>query len=520
MAERSSIVSMVVQNLHIQDQHPPEEAKRSFWDYLLVSPDHPSCLKYFRSPVSIRRERERQLEMSMFVIHPFSTFRKWYDLYLIYLYISTLITKSLDHGFSRRTHYERLTAYSVYTGITDILFVVDIIINFFTGYVTSSQTIELRRRFIARHYVFGNYFFCDVLSSIPKKSNLHPPSQPFRIEGNSLLIYTFVVVFTVVHWMACLQYGVPRIIRLYLLQEGQNQTWYFKQDIQNETLHMQYFYAFFKSTAYIFGARIIVLMKDSLPEEYILGIVTYFTGKVVIGSAWIVLAVAIVNSRSTRTKLFAIICQLNEYMKRKHLPQSLTDKITQYYHYNYQGQFVNDELISGLLSTRLRKEVKMHLCKSLTESVLIFSYLSPSELFDVVQHLKPEIFLPNDVIIQHGTFGDSMYFLSSGTVAVYSSAGREVCHLQDGDYFGEVSLISKGQLRTTTVLAIEVCQVYRLERKMFETCLFQNEKVRERMVAEVNRRMALTTLVDEEYKRILFEKTFQTIERPGETASK
>lgn len=68
----------------------------------------------------------------------------------------------------------------------------------------------------------------------------------------------------------------------------------------------------------------------------------------------------------------------------------------------------------------------MHSCKSLIANVSLFTDLSPEQMSAVVAKLIPEIFLPTDPIIQSGTPGDAMYFLDSGTVAVYTHSGREV----------------------------------------------------------------------------------------------
>lgn len=39
----------------------------------------------------------------------------------------------------------------------------------------------------------------------------------------------------------------------------------------------------------------------------------------------------------------------------------------------------------------------------------------------------------------------------------------QVCHLDDGDYFGETALLMKDLKRAATVVAVEITEVYRLD---------------------------------------------------------
>ncbi|KAL3273780.1 hypothetical protein HHI36_015207 [Cryptolaemus montrouzieri] len=119
--------------------------------------------------------------------------------------------------------------------------------------------------------------------------------------------------------------------------------------------------------------------------------------------------------------------QLHEFMKNKKLPMAMRDRLEQYYEHRYQKKYFKEEVIAGILSENLRKEVNINVCKQLVNTVKIFSELPPNILADVLGHLKGEVYLPNDIIIKAGTVGDCMYFLASGTVSVYTPSGREVC---------------------------------------------------------------------------------------------
>lgn len=75
---------------------------------------------------------------------------------------------------------------------------------------------------------------------------------------------------------------------------------------------------------------------------------------------------------------------------------------------------------------RLRREINVFCYRRLVDSVSIFKDMPQHIIVDIVNSLKPEIFLPNDIIVKAGTIGECMYFLASGTVCVVTPTGREV----------------------------------------------------------------------------------------------
>ncbi|KAJ8967634.1 hypothetical protein NQ314_002753 [Rhamnusium bicolor] len=67
--------------------------------FITISAENPRCFECFRSDVSIREEQDRHLNSYYYMIHPFSKFRLWYEIWLIFLYTSVLTTKPVDAGF-------------------------------------------------------------------------------------------------------------------------------------------------------------------------------------------------------------------------------------------------------------------------------------------------------------------------------------------------------------------------------------------------------------------------------------
>lgn len=75
---------------------------------------------------------------------------------------------------------------------------------------------------------------------------------------------------------------------------------------------------------------------------------------------------------------------------------------------------------------RLKKEINFLSCQKFVESVPLLADLPEQLISKIITHLKIEVYLPNDVIVKAGTPGDSMYFISSGTVMVQTPNGKEV----------------------------------------------------------------------------------------------
>lgn len=61
--------------------------------------------------------------------------------------------------------------------------------------------------------------------------------------------------------------------------------------------------------------------------------------------------------------------------------------------------------------------------------------------------------------MQAGVRGDGLVIVDVGVMAVYSSDHTEMGYLIDGDYFGELSLVTDKEMRTSYVVAVTSCKV-------------------------------------------------------------
>ena len=106
----------------------------------------------------------------------------------------------------------------------------------------------------------------------------------------------------------------------------------------------------------------------------------------------------------------------------------------------------------------------MHLRRDIVAKVPFFQGASNIMLYAIVEHLKPRIALPNEMIIRRGEIGKSMYFIASGRVDVLAADGATpVATLTEGNFFGEIALLEQVP-RSADVRSVTYCDLYTLEK--------------------------------------------------------
>ncbi|KAF7269120.1 hypothetical protein GWI33_017869 [Rhynchophorus ferrugineus] len=514
--------------------------KLAFARSALVSERHPIVLEYFNSEVALLNEKKRQSKLYQWTIHPLSLFKQYYDIWCFFFYGPLVVLKLMEWSFIRvRPLQIEGILWTIF--ILDVLSWLDIVLQFFIGYsVAKTKKIELCRKQIAKRYIYSGLFFCDVLSAIPKTFFVYPLlPKPWYLFFNTcillklrrtvtffysirsiayylnisaqkvFLVSFFFFTMFIMHMMTCLHVGVPQY-RKVITGQLHPDSW-LKPSFLRMSLREKYVRTFFRTAQY---TMLIYLPEIKIPykltEEITVGSINYLVGKLMITITWIILLRNFVSQNSVKIKFREVMVELEEYIKAKQIPPELRERLLTYYMYKYQRVFFNEKFIKNMFSMNLKKEINVFLCKTLINSVTIFSKLSPKEVEQVITYLVPEIFLPNEIITQSGTPADCMYFLENGTVAVFTPSGKEVGHLQDGAHFGEVAILIKEKHRTATVVAIEISRVYKLSKSNFDRCFRNNAEVFDALLRLAEERIKEIRELEENYKKILFEMTYKS----------
>jgi len=112
----------------------------------------------------------------------------------------------------------------------------------------------------------------------------------------------------------------------------------------------------------------------------------------------------------------------------------------------------------------------------------LFSSLSSEDLVSLIQGFNLLSFEPGDVVVTEGAPGDSLFIITSGSVKAFvrSREGeyRKVRDMGDGDFFGEISLLT-GSRRTATITAASSCELLVLDKAAVDSVTKTHPKVLE-----------------------------------------
>jgi CRP-like cAMP-binding protein len=115
------------------------------------------------------------------------------------------------------------------------------------------------------------------------------------------------------------------------------------------------------------------------------------------------------------------------------------------------------------------------------EKIPLFSNTKEEERIRIAEKLTLVKFKRDDVIIKEGDAGDCLYLIKNGRVRVVTTIEPDneeiiLSYLEDGDYFGEMALIT-GEPRSATVIAESDIDLYQLNKTDFDALILKNPSI-------------------------------------------
>ncbi|XP_011498917.1 PREDICTED: potassium/sodium hyperpolarization-activated cyclic nucleotide-gated channel 1-like [Ceratosolen solmsi marchali] len=512
---------------------------RWFMRKRILSPNQYYAQTYLKSTTAIKREINNHLLKFPFMIHPFSSFR---NLWYIIVSVITIITLVWVPFLSAFYLDSALPSFG-YLVIIDIIMVLDNFIYCLTGYYDQiTKKVILDPKIVFKKYV-TSFFIFDFFSALPfqtidfiinnEKSiswygsiancfkifrvgnlirNIRHLNHAYNVHFQIRIYLDLFLILTIsLHWSACMTYYVPLLILKFPNAiDIDSKSWILSKNMEKRDTKMKK-YILSMNRAMISLVSSEHYLDVATPEDMIINFILSIIGK--IGFIYLLSQFSrlITTLQSFNNERLKLLQQLQEYMQYKELPRVMQKRLLEYSNYWYKKNFIRDTHILSQVSEPLRKELIFHNYKRLLDNVKLFKYLPEPAIEKLIMFIKPELYLSNDIIVKSGTIGDTMYFIDSGTVAVYSSFGKEICHLEDGSYFGEMALVIENEQRIADVVAIETCEILKVSRDAFLQIVATYPNLLGHLQKVVLTQLATSVPLNDIYKREDLERNYVNI---------
>lgn len=136
--------------------------------------------------------------------------------------------------------------------------------------------------------------------------------------------------------------------------------------------------------------------------------------------------------------------------------------------------------------------IQFRLNPMVLKTVPLFAAFSDQQISTLLNYVQHRSFPRNVYVMQAGDEGDSMYVMLSGKVKIViaDEQGREVIlgFLGSQDFFGEMGILDD-QPRSASVYTLEPCEMLRLSKSGFVSCIKENVDVAMLVIRNLVRRL-------------------------------
>ncbi|KAJ0410307.1 hypothetical protein P43SY_002639 [Pythium insidiosum] len=423
---------------------------------------------------------------------------------LIVLYSAIVVP--IEVGFPDIPFTAALQAIGV---IIDVLFLLDVLQNFFVGYyVNEEDTLITDRSLIAKRYLM-TWFVPDVISSLPTEyifSGLgdggHDKSvaslklarvirlvrvtkltrliklRQFARKIEDVLEVDAVVarlsqvigqVLLVTHVLACFWHLVG------YTDDDTSETWINTADLHHVRPGERYVYSFYWVVSTLAGVGYGDVHATNT-EERLFAMATQIVGAcgfgIIIGNITKILENWNREAMSRVRKLSIV----QEFVTKKSMPKQLKQNLLRYFrHYIARTSAFDERELLCEFSLSLRGEILGEAYRNTFFQIPAFQQLSPQFVMDMAMYIKPLIAVKGDILARERSVGTEMFILNHGVVEVKRTANNgdwiivlEI--LTERGIFGEASLLNY-TLHHNSYTAKDNCDLYTLPKEDFDRLL-------------------------------------------------
>ncbi|XP_073809790.1 voltage-gated inwardly rectifying potassium channel KCNH7 isoform X4 [Danio rerio] len=441
------------------------------------------------------------------ILH-YSPFKAVWDWLILLLVIYTAIFTPYSAAFllndpeeeKRRECGYSCSPLNVVDLIVDIMFIVDILINFRTTYINANEEVVSHPAKIAVHY-FKGWFFIDMVAAIPfdllifeggsdettTLIGLLKTARLLRLVrvarkldryseyGAAVLMLLMCIFALIAHWLACIWYAIGNVERLYLdhtigwldnLGISIGKQYNISDDASGPSIRDKYvtalYFTFSSLTSVGFGN-----VSPNTNSEKIFSICVMLIGSLMYASIFGNVSAIIQRLYSGTARYHLQMLRVKEFIRFHQIPNPLRQRLEEYFQHAWtytNGIDMNMEVLKGFPEC-LQADICLHLNKTLLQSCKAFRGATKGCLRALAMRFKTTHAPPGDTLVHGGDVLTALYFLARGSIEILRD-DIVVAILGKNDIFGEmIHLYAKPGKANADVRALSYCDLHTINRE-------------------------------------------------------
>ncbi|XP_069841217.1 voltage-gated inwardly rectifying potassium channel KCNH7 isoform X3 [Dendropsophus ebraccatus] len=444
--------------------------------------------------------------MNKFTILHYSPFKAVWDWLILLLVIYTAIFTPYSAAFllndieeqKRRTCGYSCNPLNVVDLIVDIMFIIDILINFRTTYVNLNEEVVSDPAKIAIHY-FKGWFLIDMVAAIPfdllifgsgsdettTLIGLLKTARLLRLVrvarkldryseyGAAVLMLLMCIFALIAHWLACIWYAIGNVERPYLIHKISwldalgdqiKKPYNYSDPSSGPSIKDKYvtalYFTFSSLTSVGFGN-----VSPNTNSEKIFSICVMLIGSLMYASIFGNVSAIIQRLYSGTARYHMQMLRVKEFIRFHQIPNPLRQRLEEYFQHawTYTNGIDMNMVLKGFPEC-LQADICLHLNQSLLQNCKAFTGASKGCLRALAMKFKTTHAPPGDTLVHSGDVLTALYFLSRGSIEILKD-DIVVAILGKNDIFGEmVHLYAKPGKSNADVRALTYCDLHKIQR--------------------------------------------------------
>ncbi|KAI3365797.1 hypothetical protein L3Q82_000796 [Scortum barcoo] len=440
------------------------------------------------------------------ILH-YSPFKAVWDWLILLLVIYTAIFTPYSAAFllndieeqRRRECGYSCSPLNVVDLIVDIMFIVDILINFRTTYVNINEEVVSHPAKIAIHY-FKGWFLIDMVAAIPfdllifgsgsdettTLIGLLKTARLLRLVrvarkldryseyGAAVLMLLMCIFALIAHWLACIWYAIGNVEKPYLehkigwldnLGVSIGKKYNYSDPSSGPSIKDKYvtalYFTFSSLTSVGFGN-----VSPNTNSEKIFSICVMLIGSLMYASIFGNVSAIIQRLYSGTARYHLQMLRVKEFIRFHQIPNPLRQRLEEYFQHawTYTNGIDMNMVLKGFPEC-LQADICLHLNKNLLQGCKAFRGATKGCLRALAMRFKTTHAPPGDTLVHSGDVLTALYFVSRGSIEILKD-DVVVAILGKNDIFGEmIHLYAKPGKSCADVRALSYCDLHTIQRE-------------------------------------------------------